>query len=342
MKNQLTETSDKNAQANFLNKIKQTLDPELNLVDTIAELLNVSGDSAYRRIRGDKLLNINELQILATEFKISLDEVLMDGTHGIFFQHQSIRKMKLDFNSYFHDMAKTMKRLQNAPNSKMVYAAMDVPIFHYFNFPEIILFKTYFWRKTIWEDPKLEGTEFKLDSLMKQHGKTLKEDGKQILDAYINIPSVEIWHDWTIESTLRQIEFSLDSGFFVKKSDCQFLLEQMYKLLEHIEEQTTCGYKFRYGHKPEKKAHNYDVYLNEILFLSNTIIAESDIVNEVFVVHEATNYLISQDKKFCDGVIEWMETQKKKAILITNSSEKIRNKFFTHLYGKVEHLMEKV
>ncbi len=336
------DTNEKTVQSVFFDRIKSKLSPEQNLVDTIAELLSVSDDSAYRRIRGDKLLNINDLQLLANAFNLSLDELIMGGNQGIFFEHQSIKKMKLDFNSYFHDMAKTMKRLQSAPGCKMVYAAMDVPIFHYFNFPEIILFKTYFWRKTIWEDPKLESSDFKLESLMKQHGETLKEDGNQILDAYINIPSVEIWHDWTIESTLRQIEFSLDSGFFVKKEDCQFLLEQMYKLIEHIEDQTTAGYKFKYGQKPEKKAHNYDVYLNEILFLSNTIIAETDIVNEVFVVHEATNYLISQDEKFCKGVIDWMEIQKRKAILITNSSEKIRNKFFKHLYSKVEHLMKKV
>ena len=342
MKDKFDKARAKKAQSALFDKIKLKIGPEENLVDLVSELLNVSDDSAYRRIRGDKLLHIHNLQLLAAEFKLSLDEILMDNSQGIFFEHQSIRKMKLDFNSYFHDMAKTMERLQHAPGCKMVYAAMDVPIFHYFNFPEIILFKTYFWRKTIWEDPKLEGTEFKLESLMKQHGDTLKEDGKQILDAYIDIPSVEIWHDWTIESTLRQIEFSMDSGFFVKKADCQFLLEQMYKLIEHIEDQNNSGFKFKYGFKPEKKAHNYDVYLNEILFLSNTIIAETDVGNEVYVVHEATNYLISQDQKFCAGVIEWMETQKRKAILITKSSEKIKNKFFKHLYGKVEHLMEKV
>jgi len=116
----------------------------------------------------------------------------------------------------------------------------------------------------------------------------------------------------------------------------------MCKLIEHIEDQTTMGYKFKYGQKPEKKAHNYDVYLNEIVFLSNTIIAETDIVNEVYVVHEATNYLKTQDEKFCQGVIDWMEIQKRKAVLITDSSEKIRNKFFQHLHGKVESLMKKV
>lgn len=43
-------------QTAFLKQIKNQLPPHLSLVDAIAEQLNISNDSAYRRIRGEKHL----------------------------------------------------------------------------------------------------------------------------------------------------------------------------------------------------------------------------------------------------------------------------------------------
>ena len=43
-------------QGNFFKQIKQNLPAHLSLADEVAELLNISQDSAYRRIRGEKSL----------------------------------------------------------------------------------------------------------------------------------------------------------------------------------------------------------------------------------------------------------------------------------------------
>ena len=53
-------------QTAFLKQIKNQLPSHLALVDAIAEQLNLSNDSAYRRIRGEKHLTFDEIQILAS------------------------------------------------------------------------------------------------------------------------------------------------------------------------------------------------------------------------------------------------------------------------------------
>ena len=334
--------SSKDIQNVLFARIKSRLSKDDSFVEVIAELFNSSKDSAYRRIRGETLLNINELRILSLEYKISLDELLLGVTNGMFFNYKSVRRSGLDFNVYFKEMAETMERLSAAPNASMLYAAWDVPIFHYFNFPEVMLFKTYFWRKSVWDDPVLRDTDFKLKELMEVHGEVIKRDGQRILDAYIKTPATEIWHDWTLESTLKQIEFAVDSGFFVKKEDYMLLFEQLYQLIEHVEEQAKAGFKFRHGHKPEKSTDNYEVYLNEIFFLNNTIVAEADNLKEVYVVHESVNYLTTTNPQFCEETANWMQVQKKKSILLTNSSERERNKFFKKQFAKIEKSMRKV
>ena len=120
------------------------------------------------------------------------------------------------------------------------------------------------------------------------------------------------------------------------------LFEQLYQLIEHVEDQAKAGFKFKYGQKPQKSTDNYELYLNEIFFLNNTIIAEADNMREVFVIHESVNYLTTTNPQFCEETANWMQVQKKKSILITNSSERERNKFFKKQYNKIEKMMKRV
>ena len=65
-----------NVQVLFFQHIKNNLPPHLSMVDEVAELLNISNDSAYRRIRGEKAIAFEELQVLCSKYKISLDQFL--------------------------------------------------------------------------------------------------------------------------------------------------------------------------------------------------------------------------------------------------------------------------
>lgn len=45
------------------------------MVDVVAELLNMSLDAVYRRIRGEVELSVTELSILCSRFNVSFDEL---------------------------------------------------------------------------------------------------------------------------------------------------------------------------------------------------------------------------------------------------------------------------
>ena len=59
----------------FFQHIKSNLAAHLSLVDEVADLLNISNDSAYRRIRGEKPLTFEEMSKLCVHYKISLDQL---------------------------------------------------------------------------------------------------------------------------------------------------------------------------------------------------------------------------------------------------------------------------
>ena len=55
--------------------IKTRITKQHRLVDVLEELLKMSGDSVYRRIRGETELSFSELMALCKAYDISMDEV---------------------------------------------------------------------------------------------------------------------------------------------------------------------------------------------------------------------------------------------------------------------------
>ena len=69
-----TDMSKDNAlQIQFLNRIKELIPDSNSFTDEIADVLDISSDSVYRRLRGETLLSINEIYDLCTHYNISFD-----------------------------------------------------------------------------------------------------------------------------------------------------------------------------------------------------------------------------------------------------------------------------
>ena len=91
-------------QANLFQHIKAALPSNISLADEVADVLNVSIDSAYRRIRGEKQLYFEEIQKLSNRFHISVDKVLNTTTDSILFYGSSIQHENFDFSKYLDNI----------------------------------------------------------------------------------------------------------------------------------------------------------------------------------------------------------------------------------------------
>ena len=57
-------------------KIIDQMPSHLSLADELAELLEISADSAYRRIRGEKPISVFEVQKLCNAYRFSFDDLV--------------------------------------------------------------------------------------------------------------------------------------------------------------------------------------------------------------------------------------------------------------------------
>jgi plasmid maintenance system antidote protein VapI len=199
-----------NLQQFLFQQIKAKVPENLSFVHEIAELLEISYDSAYRRIRGEKELSMEELYRLSHRFEFSLDALLGIQANNVVFRKFSLTPRQYYIKDWLTTILEDIKRIHQAKDKEIIYAAKDPPIFHYFHFPEIAAFKFFFWEKTIFDFPEYENKKFRLEDVNPE----IVEIGNNILRSAVKIPTIEIWNEDTFRIFMRQIEFYWVSGYF--------------------------------------------------------------------------------------------------------------------------------
>src|SRR6185436_12963576 len=97
-----------NLQLQLFNFIKIKIDDHLNVVDEIAKVLDISSDSAYRRMRGEKAISIDELYALCSHYRLSLDQLVNVPTDNIIFQGSYFDRTTFNFDQYLGGILHTL------------------------------------------------------------------------------------------------------------------------------------------------------------------------------------------------------------------------------------------
>ncbi len=316
-----------NIQENFFRQIKQKLPSHLSLADEIAALLNISQDSAYRRIRGEKPLTIDEVQLLAGNYSISLDSFMNIKTESFVFSGAFVDNEKFRLENYMQEMINHLTTINNAAQKHLYYLNKDIPVFLNFIFPELSCFKCYFWSRYFHSNK----TQFLISDFIDM----FNEKASKIYELYLAIPSTEIWNLDCINTTIRQIEFYRETKVFQSTEDIRAIYNCLEKLVDHLEQQAEYGYKFPYKEPSRNSSVTYSLYANDFVFGDNTVVAEIDDTRVVFLNHSVINYITTTNKKFVDYVLETFRLIQKKSTLISNVGERERQLFFEGIRQKI-------
>ncbi len=317
----------------FFQHVKNNLPSHLSLVDEIAELLNISNDSAYRRIRGEKPISFDEIRTLCTHFKISLDQLFHLDTDTIIFSGKSINNKDFSFDLYLQNILKQLIHMNSFDHREVLFLSKDIPIFHHFNFPELAAFKSFFWMKTILQYPSYSKSLFIADDFKE----SLKQTCGKIIDEYNKIPSQEIWNIESINSTIRQIEYYKDTKVFASAQDIIKVYDCLQKTVDHIENQAELGYKFSLTEKQPIKRGDFKFYINEFILGDNTYLVTLNDSRIVFVNHSVLNTITTKDVFFREHIYEHFQNIIRKSTQISGVGEKERSRFFNALRDKIEN-----
>jgi hypothetical protein len=312
-------------QQQFFELLKNSLPPNVSLADELVERLGLSHDSVYRRIRGDKPLNMGEIKTLCKHYKISLDEVMDLTSDAIVFHAPGINVEHMPFLDYIKAMLQQVTYFNSFKDKNIRYLCKDMIFFHFFLYPEMSAFKTFFWVKTIQNNAAYSK---KLFSLKDHDFDECHTIGKLIIRQYNEVPSVELWNAESINSTLSQIEYYRDSKMFASHEDFIHVLESFERTLDHLENQAEKGVKFMPGDEPTAYKAPLQFYINEVVLGNNTILAELDGTRHSFITYNVLNYMVTKDLRFSSRAFASFDTLVSRSTLISSTGEKERSRFF--------------
>src|SRR6185295_13756550 len=117
-------------QQELFKTIRAKLPEHLSAADEIARILDISTDSAYRRMRGEKTVTLDELHALCSHYQVSLDKIMNVQTKGIVFQGEYLDKNTFRFEAYLLNMQNNMAYMNSFKEKCFYYLCKDLPIFH--------------------------------------------------------------------------------------------------------------------------------------------------------------------------------------------------------------------
>ncbi|MFZ4796741.1 MAG: hypothetical protein ACOYMA_04555 [Bacteroidia bacterium] len=318
-------------QNNLFQIIKSKLNTESNLAKAIAESLNVSLDAAYKKIKGERLIDLAELQVLLSTYKIPIAELDNINNYGkVWFNFNPIGNNDFTYKNYLQQMVNNLKMLVSNNVKYIIYSAKEIPMFYNFMFPELGCFKSFVWQKSILNLTAFEEEKFSIYELDLE----IIELGNQIYKLYNQIRSKEIWNYETVNCTYRQIDFYKIAGLFANNESYELIIEQYNKLLNHIENQTAIGRKIDY-HTKENQAY-FDLYHNELIVGDNSVLVQFEKNQLAFITPNAVNSFSSTQTEVTEYISNNFDTILSQSVRLNKQSDKIRKPFFDRIKNSYE------
>jgi hypothetical protein len=315
----------------LFNQIRSHLPVHISLPDKISNLLNISIDSAYRRIRGEKELSFDELCLLCGAFNISIDQLLNLGDGKVLFNGQFLSAGSYSFEDFLKEMLENLEHINSFDEKQLVYQNKDISIFFYLMFPDMIAFKYYLWMKTHFQFPEFKNTTFTFNQLSPENLKLINK----ILQVFIKIPTIEIMNPDNILTDLRQIEYFKVTKGFMSVEDINRIYDSVEKMINHIELMAQTGKKFLPGEDVSENSCVHKIFVHDFHFGDNEAVAILGDTKMTVLTHSGINFLVTNDPEF--GAYSWdfMENIIRKSTLISISGEKARTRFFNLIRERI-------
>ncbi|MBA2611880.1 MAG: helix-turn-helix transcriptional regulator [Bacteroidetes bacterium] len=319
-------------QNNFISRFKEVVPPSVGLAEEIADVLDVSIDSAYRRIRGETELTIEEVYKISKKYGISLDEVFSNQNDTVTFSYTKLTDSEENFETYLNRILTHLKNMNKFENRKIYYVAEEIPIFYSFFSKKLTDFKLFYWQRSVLNVPEYQQQKFEW-GIVPQN---LVDIAHNVYKEYLTIPSSEIWTTETVLTGLRQIQFYFDSGI-VSAAHAIELLSEYRIMIDMILKNAENSRK-----NISDKTDTYFLYNSEVVLGTNCIYVVMGETTYSYISFNTMNSLTTNNPQFCEETEHWVRNLEKKSTLISGVSEKQRYQFFSSMYKNIDDCLKRV
>ncbi|MCL9981053.1 MAG: hypothetical protein NBV77_06360 [Bacteroidia bacterium] len=329
--------SNRPAQLAFVEVLKRAAPLNINLAEEIASLFEISLDSVYRRMRGETDFSLEEVVALCDNFNIPLEDALSPKSKMVSFRANDLSNESQSFAAYLKVLYSDLRWVRQWENAEIIYAAEDLPVFYHFFFPRLARFKMVYWNKSILGSVDLKQS-FVEDI---QIPDSWREEVPKIQQTFLEMPSTEIWHEDTLKSTFRQLEYYASAGYFKDINVALEVVDEIEALVGMLKAQAIEGKKYN----PIKKEFTdtpYELYISDVMIGTNCVFLRSSGQNASYLGYNTFNFIQTKNEAFNRQSIGWLENLITKSEKVSGVSEKNRNRYFAQVALELEQLRKRI
>jgi hypothetical protein len=154
--------------------------------------------------------------------------------------------------------------------------------------------------------------------------------------AYMSIPSKEIWTGQTIDTILRLLEYYYETGAFERKDTILLLLSQLLNLLDTVKTYADDG------HKGGGKEPPFFLYICSVDLENNFMLTKRGNELSCNIKLYTINSMATDNRFLCSETSKWIDDLISKSILISGVSVRERNRFYQSSKNKIDSLISKI
>ena len=319
-------------QARFMQRLKEAVPHGIGVAEELADILGVSTDSAYRRIRGETELTLEEAFRLSKKYAISLDEIFGNQNDTVTFSYTKLTDSASNFESYLTRLLSHLQALNKVEDRKIFYVAEEIPMFYSFFSKKLTDFKLFYWQRSVLNIAEYQQAKFDWGIVPQK----LVDLGHNSYLEYMAIPSTEIWTSETILTVIKQVRFYFESGIITKAHALE-LLQEYRLMVEMVQRNAESGRK-----NPSDKTETYSLYNSDVVLGTNCIYAMMGESRYSYISFNSMNSLTTSNPEFCEESEHWVKNLERKSTLISSVGEKQRYRFFSQMYESIEACRQQI
>ncbi len=319
----------------FIKYLKSKIPENTSPTDTIATILDINYDAAYRRITGKTSLSLEEAVLLAKHFKISLNKLYEVGEQNTVLIDTSVQiKDEEGLEEYFKTSLENLLPIARSKSASILYSAKDIPLFYTLKDSYLTRYKIYVWLKLINEGMAKNKTSF--DDFTKTIPDSLLQSAYRLGETYNYINITEFWNDNTINGTLQQIMYFFESGLLSREL-ALLICKDLEEVVDHVEKQT-----IQQSIIGSKNKSTYNLYKSDLLTMSNTIMVKTEHHKVFFTPFTVLSYFKVEHQGTCNLMDEFFKKQMMNSKLLVNAGEKDRSLFFNKMHQKIGIIKQRI
>ncbi len=321
-----------NFQVRFNQILSDHVPSNLSVAREISELLDISLDSTYRRLRNETEYTFNEVSAISNHFGIPFESLGNSQMNLVTFKINLLNNDIDSYLKYLQNILINIERLSHIEDARIIIAAEDIPVFYHFIAPELMQFKMIYWLKSLMNVTDFQFKNFESIVIPEEIVKT----ARQINQYYEKIESTEIWTNETILSTLKQLKFYWDAGFFSKPETAFMILDDFESTIKNIQKNADIGFKYlQNGTLTNVK---FQFFVSDVMIGTNSILAKTNTFSATYISYSTFNFMQTTNEAFNHQNENWLNNILSKSTLMSGVSEKQRNQFFKNIHKQIQEM----